>query len=147
LAGFLASAAMRADDKAPAPGGPVPVPYPNAAETTSSTASSAARDVQSGQPTGKRMHKPWVFSASARKLTLDDGRVFVVNAETGEVVFGDGLQGRRPETGTVPGNGRYRLGGGAAGDVEVRGGRILTPTPVPKHAPTASAAHATARVK
>jgi hypothetical protein len=83
------------------------------------------------------MHKPWVFSASARKVPLADGRVFVVNAETGEVVFGDGVHGARPETGDVPKNGSYRLGNGAAGNVEVRDGHVLVVpkwTPVPTRA-------------
>ena len=134
LAAFLVSGmTLCAEEKTPL--APVPVPYPN----TPATTTSAARDAQSGLPTGKRMHKPYVFSASDRKIALADGRTFVVNAQTGEVVFGDGLQGKRPETGAVPLNGRYRLGGGSAGDVEVRAGRILTPTPVPTRA--------TARVK
>jgi hypothetical protein len=128
LALFLASAALRAADKVPAPtpGGPVPIPYPNTGAT--------ARDLQTGQATGQRMHKPWVFSASDRKITLLDGRKFVVNSETGEIVFGDGLQGKRPDPGAVPKDGRYRVGEGAAGDVEVRAGRIVIPTPVPTRA-------------
>ena len=122
--------AVRAEDpKAPAP---VPIPYPNAA----TAASAVARDPQSGLPTGQRLHKPWVLSASARKIPLADGRTFVVNAETAEVVFGDGVQGRRPEAGDVPKDGRYRVGGGAAGNVEVRAGRLVSPTPVPIPVPT-----------
>ena len=132
LAAVLAlGATLGADEKAPPPpAGPVPVPYPN----TSTTSSAATRDAASGLPTGKRMHKPFVFSASDRKITLADGRMFVVNAQTGEVVFGDGVQGKRPETGDVPKDGTYRLGGGAAGNVHVRAGLIVTPTPVPVHA-------------
>jgi hypothetical protein len=121
---------LRAAERTPTTPASVPVPYPNVAMT----ASPAARDAEGGVPTGKRMHKPWVTSASARKVALADGRVFVVNAETGEVVFGDGVQGTRPETGNVPIDGKYRLGGGAAGNVEVRSGRIVTPTPVPTRA-------------
>jgi hypothetical protein len=82
------------------------------------------------------MHKPFVLSASDRKMTLADGRTFVVNSQTGEVVFGDGVQGRRPETGDAPKDGTYRLGGGASGNVEVRAGRVVTPTPVPTPAAT-----------
>jgi hypothetical protein len=130
LALFVACAALKAADKmptpAPSPAGPVPIPYPNAG----ATAPASPRDPASGLATGKRMHKPWMTSASARKLPLADGRVFVVNAETGEVVFGDGLQGRRPETGDVPKDGSYRTGNGAAGNIEVRGGKVLlVPTP------------------
>ncbi|HEY3350528.1 MAG TPA: hypothetical protein VGM13_12195 [Thermoanaerobaculia bacterium] len=127
---FALAGAAHAADKVPQPGGPVPVPYPN----TATSASSAARDPQSGLPTGKRMHKPWVFSASDKKINLADGRTFVVNAQTGEVVFGDGAQGKRPEAGNIPVDGKYRLGGGAAGNVEVRSGRIVTPTPAPTRA-------------
>jgi hypothetical protein len=129
LALFVACAALRAADKlpTPTPGGPLPIPYPNAG----AAASASPRDPASGLATGKRMHKPWVTSASARKVPLADGRVFVVNAESGEVVFGDGVQGKRPETGDVPKDGKYRLGGGAAGNVEVRSGRVVTPTPSP----------------
>jgi hypothetical protein len=136
---LVSGAALRAAEKAPAVPAPVPVPYPNAA----TTASSAARDPQSGLPTGKRMHKPYVLSASGRKFTLVDGRTFVVNPQTGEVVFGDGVEGRRPETGKTPGDGAYRLGGGSAGNVEVRDGRILSLTPVP----TPAAAHAASKAK
>lgn len=125
--------AVRAEDpKAPAP---VPIPYPNA----STAASAAARNPQSGVPAGTRMQKAWVLSASARKISLADGRTFVVNAETAEVVFGDGVQGRRPETGDVPKDGRYRVGGGAAGNVEIRAGRLVSPTPVPIPVPTRAA--------
>lgn len=49
----------------------------------------------------------------------------------GEVLFGDGTGGKRPPTGEVPRDGTYRTGGGAAGDVEVSAGRIVTPTPRP----------------
>jgi hypothetical protein len=103
---------------------------------SSTTSSAVARDAASGLPTGKRMHKPFVFSASDRKIALADGRTFVVNAQTGEVVFGDGVQGKRPEAGSVPKDGTYRVGGGAAGNVvEVRSGRVVKiPTPVPTHA-------------
>ena len=101
----------------------MPVPYPNGG--TASSAAVSPRDPASGLPTGKRMHKPFVFSASDRKIALADGRTFVVNAQTGEVVFGDGVQGKRPETGNVPKDGTYRLGGGAAGNVEVRDGHVL----------------------
>lgn len=135
---LVLGATLRASDKDPAAPKPVPVPYPN----VSSSSSSATRDAASGLPTGKRMHKPWVTSASARKVPLADGRVFVVNAETGEVVFGDGVQGRRPETGDVPKDGSYRTGNGAAGNVEVRGGRLVISTPVPTHVPTRGAAKA-----
>ena len=134
LAAVLALRVMLgADEKAPPPpAGPVPVPYPNAA--TASSAVVSPRDPASGLPTGKRMHKPFVFSASDRKIPLADGRTFVVNAQTGEVVFGDGLHGKRPETGEVPKDGKYRVGGGAAGDVEVHAGRVVTPTPIPVRA-------------
>ena len=122
--------AVRAEDtKAPAP---VPIPYPNA----STAASAASRKPQSGVPAGPRVQKTWVLSASARKIALADGRTFVVNAETGEVVFGDGVQGRRPEAGDVPTDGKYRVGGGGAGNVEVRAGRLVSATPVPIPAPT-----------
>jgi hypothetical protein len=134
LAALLAlGAALRAEEKVSPPAGPVPVPYPNTSTTSSAAAS--PRDAASGLPTGKRMHKPFVFSASDRKIALADGRTFVVNAETGAVVFGDGVQGKRPETGGVPKDGKYRLGGGAAGNVEVRAGRIVTPVPVPTPSP------------
>ena len=109
---FALAGVARAADKAPPPGGPVPVPYPNAR----------------------------VFSASNKKINLADGRTFVVNAQTGEVVFGDGVQGRRPETGEVPKDGHYRTGGGAAGNVEIRAGRVVLPTPVPTRGPTRAAA-------
>jgi hypothetical protein len=135
LAAFLALAlAARAAEKTPPPSGPVPIPYPN----TSTTTSAASRDAASGLPTGKRMHKPYVFSKELDvKMPLADGRTFVVNKQTGQVVFGDGVQGRRPETGDVPADGKYRLGGGASGNVEVRGGKLLTvPTAVPTPAKT-----------
>jgi hypothetical protein len=135
---FALAGAARAAEKTPPPGGPVPVPYPNA--TTS--ASSAAHDAASGLPTGKRIHKPFVFSASDKKINLADGRTFVVNAESGEVVFGDGVQGRRPETGKVPKDGHYRTGGGAAGNVEIRAGRLVLSTPVPTRVPTRAATKA-----
>jgi hypothetical protein len=135
VAAVLACAAsLRAADKDPAAPRPVPVPYPNvsATATSATTATTAARDAASGLPTGKRMHKPWMSSASARKIALADGSVFVVNADTGEVVFGDGLHGARPEAGTVPKNGSYRIGGGAAGNIDVRNGKVIpAPTPVP----------------
>jgi hypothetical protein len=122
----------------PRPGGaeepkpPAPVLHPNGA--TASAAVVSPRDPASGLPTGKRMHKPFAFSATDRKLALADGRTFVVSSQTGEVVFGDGLHGKTPEAGDVPKDGLYRLGGGAAGNVEVRGGRVVTPTPVPTRA-------------
>ncbi len=135
-AALLATGAVRAEDKTTAPA-PVPIPYPDPNPTPAPVPSSAAaaRDPQSGLPTGKRMHKPFVFSASDRKISLADGRTFVVSAQTGEVVFGDGAQGRRPETGNVPADGKYRLGGGAAGNVEVRAGRLLVLAPFPTPAP------------
>lgn len=111
---FALAGAARAAEKAPPPGGPVPVPYPNAR----------------------------VFSASDKKINLADGRTFVVDAQSGEVVFGDGAQGRRPETGKVPKDGHYRTGGGAAGNVEIRAGRLVLPTPVPTRVPTRAATKA-----
>jgi hypothetical protein len=110
--------------RTPAPAGPVPVPYPNVVSAT-------ARDAAGGLATGKRIHKPFAPSAFDRKIRLADGRVFLSNSRTGEVVFGDGTEGKRPPTGEVPPDGKYRTGGGAAGDVEVRAGRIVTPVPTP----------------
>lgn len=91
-------------------------------------------DAASGQATGKRMHKPFTFTKEwDRKMTLADGRVFVLNSQTGEVRFGDGLHGGRPEAGAVPPDGTYRSGGGAAGNVSVRGGKLVTlPKPTPR---------------
>jgi hypothetical protein len=135
------SRAVPAEEAKPAAPAPVPIPYPNTSSTSSAIVS--PRDTASGLPAGKRMHKPYVFSASDRKISLADGRTFVVNAQTGEIVFGDGVQGKRPETGAVPTDGKYRLGGGAAGDVEIRAGRIVIATPVPTPVP----ARATSKAK
>ena len=118
----LARAAACGGQGSGSAGGPVPVPYPN-------TTTSASAPRRERPPDGSGL--PSRGNARARKINLADGRTFVLNAETGEVVFGDGVQGKRPETGNVPMDGKYRLGGGAAGNVEVRSGRIVTPTPTP----------------
>jgi hypothetical protein len=128
LAAILSGLALSSEPaKTPAPGGPVPVPYPNVASAT-------ARDAASGLATGKRIHKPFALSAFDRRIPLADGRVFLLNSRTGEVIFGDGTDGKRPPAGDVPLDGRYRTGSGAAGNVEVRAGRLVTATPVPTHA-------------
>ncbi len=55
------------------------------------------------------------------RTTLSDivdvgGRVYVLDTETGEVTFGDGVQGERPPAGR-PGIGSYSVGGGADGSI------------------------------
>ncbi len=124
------SVLARAEEKKPPAPSPVPIPYPNVA--TSTSAAQAPRDAASGQATGKRIYKPVVFTKEwGAAILLDDGRTFRVNRETGAVLFGDGAQGARPETGHVPPDGTYRLGGGATGNVVVRGGKVVTlPTSV-----------------
>ncbi len=56
LASTFALSAIAAAE--PAPPAPVPTPYPNV----------AARDVASGLPTGKRMHKPYTVIAEPQTL-------------------------------------------------------------------------------
>src|SRR5690606_35192499 len=55
------------------------------------------------------------FSAAQR-----DDRVFTLDPEAGEVVFGDGTRGRPPQIGERIRARAYKYGGGAAGNVAAK---------------------------
>ena len=59
---------------------------------------------------------PWTQVADLRAAGVDD-RVFSVDPEAGVVRFGDGRRGRPPQIGERIRVGRYRYGGGTAGNV------------------------------
>ncbi|GAA0460736.1 putative baseplate assembly protein [Paractinoplanes deccanensis] len=71
-----------------------------------------ALDVEE-QGTGR--WRPWSQVGDLRAAGVDD-RVFTVDREAGVVRFGDGRRGRPPQIGERIRAGRYRYGGGAAGN-------------------------------
>ena len=56
--------------------------------------------------------------ADALRAAASDSPVYILDATTGVVRFGDGLHGAQPSTGALV-RVHYRQGGGAAGDVAV----------------------------
>jgi hypothetical protein len=57
-------------------------------------------------------------NADALRAAASDSPVYILDATTGVVRFGDGLHGAQPSTGALV-RVHYRQGGGAAGDVAV----------------------------
>lgn len=57
-------------------------------------------------------------NADALRAAAPDSPVYILDATTGIVRFGDGLHGAQPSTGALV-RVHYRQGGGAAGDVAV----------------------------
>ena len=57
-------------------------------------------------------------NADALRAAASDSSVYILDATTGIVRFGDGLHGAQPSTGALV-RVHYRQGGGAAGDVAV----------------------------
>lgn len=87
-----------------------------------------ALDVEE-QGTGRWV--PWTQVDDLRAAGVDD-RAFTVDREAGVVRFGDGRRGRPPQIGERIRAGRYRYGGGAAGNVgpgAITVARPAAPTP------------------
>jgi predicted phage baseplate assembly protein len=71
--------------------------------------------------------RPWIQVDDLRAAGVDD-RVFTVDREAGVVRFGDGRRGRPPQIGERIRAGRYRYGGGAAGNVGPGAITVVRPT-------------------
>jgi len=128
-AAVAALLAVPAGAVAAAPPTATPIPHPPS--TVSNLAS--PRDAASGQATGKRVHKPFPLRTYYdQTVPLKDGRVFLLNSESGEVVFGDGVQGRRPEPAGTPPDGTYFLPDGTPR--RILGGKLVK-TPPPTKTP------------
>jgi hypothetical protein len=66
---------------------------------------------------GRRWHR--LPNADALRAAASDGPVYILDATTGIVRFGDGLHGAQPSTGALVRVHYRQGGGGAAGDVAV----------------------------
>jgi hypothetical protein len=67
-------------------------------------------------------------NADALRAAASDSPVYILDATTGVVRFGDGLHGAQPSTGALV-RVHYRQGGGAAGDVAVSWQGLWPPRP------------------